>query len=268
MDAVEAARQSSRMRRIVVPGALLAALAAAVATGCGGERAETAVPAEPGPAPVIRAPLQTPRTAAPAPVLDAPVVPVGFRLRRVPDAGTQVAVPRGWIALTRLDSLFPGTRQTLGGIDRRIVGHLAALGVPDSPLKLLVLGPVRKDGFAATVTLVVASSGSVSTFEGWSRRATAELLARTTPSGPVSSRRVTLPVGRGVRLRFHRLVGGRRLATVSYLALGGDKVYYLALTANRHERVLTRDFDRLARSLSLLPGATPVARVAPPARTV
>jgi len=144
------------MRRVSALAAVLAALGAAAA-GCGGRGEAGPEPASPVRAVATpQAPPAEPRTIVPLPEL---VVPEGFRARRVPEAGAQVAVPLGWIALPRLDSLFPGTLQTLGGIDRRVVGPIAALGVPDSPLKLLVLGPVRRSGFAATVTLMVADAG-------------------------------------------------------------------------------------------------------------
>ena len=253
------------MRRVSPLAAVLAALAAAAA-GCGGsgDSADSGPPAE---AVASAAPAPpAPRAIAPAPA-PALVVPEGFRARRVPEAGAQVAVPLGWIALTRLDSLFPGTAQTLGGIDRRVVGPIAALGVPDSPLKLLVLGPVRKGGFAATVTLMVADAGRPQPYGAWLREATGAVIARSQVRGDVATSRVRLPVGNAVRLRFRRLSGGAPAASVVYLSRGGGKAYYLALTSRRHEAELTRAFDTLARSLTILPGLEPTARVTGQAKT-
>jgi hypothetical protein len=243
----------------VAPAAALAALLAATAAGCGGEARE-AVPADPAP----------PRASA-APALPAPealevaepelVVPRGFRARRAPDGGVQFAVPRGWIALTRLDAIFPGTVETLGGIDRRVVGPLAALGLPDSPLKALVLGPVRGGRFSGLVTLVVAAAGEPKPYERWLRDATAAVLARLQAQGHVASSRLELPVGKGVRLSFRRTSRGTPVSSVVYLALGGEQVYYLVLTTARPDASLAGPFDVLARSLTLLPGATPAARI-------
>ena len=260
MDAAAWARQHGRMGRVLALAAVLPALGA-LATGCGGR--DEASP-DPAPAARVAAAPAAPQVAVPLPEL---VVPEGFRARRVPDAGAQVAVPLGWIALTRLDSLFPGTMQTLGGIDRRVVGPIAALGVPDSPLKLLVLGPVRKSGFAATVTLMVADAGRPQPYGAWLREATGALIARSEVRGQVRTRRVTLPVGQGVRMHFRRLSGGTPAASVVYLSRGGGKAYYLALTSRRHEAELTRAFDTLARSLTLLPGMQPTARVTGQAKT-
>jgi len=252
------------MRRLSPLAAVLAALGAA-ATGCGGGGQSEPDSSASAPAVVVPAPAPPePRAVVPVPAL---VVPDGFRARRVPDAGTQLAVPLGWIALTRLDSLFPGTVQTLGGIDRRVVGPIAALGMPDSPLKLLVLGPVRKDGFAATVTLIVADAGRPQPYGAWLREATGALIARSQVRGEVTTSHVTLPVGRGVRMRFRRLSGGAPAASVVYLSRGGGRAYYLALTSRRHERGLTRAFDTLALSLTMLPGLQPTARVTGQAKT-
>ena len=252
------------MRRVSGLAAVVAAVAA-VAAGCGARD-----DAEPGTASSVR-PVAAPETAPRPPSVIVPlpelVVPEGFRARRVPDAGAQVAVPLGWIALTRLDSLFPGTVQTLGGIDRRVVGPIAALGVPDSPLKLLVLGPVRKNGFAATVTLMVADAGRPQPYGAWVREATGALIARSQVRGEVTTSHVTLPVGKAVRMRFRRVSAGAPAASVVYLSRGGGRVYYLALTSRRHEALLTQAFDTLARSLTLLPGLQPTARVTGQAKT-
>jgi hypothetical protein len=252
------------MTRISALAAVLAALGA-VAAGCGGRDEAAPDAASRARAVVVPAPARSaPRAIVPLPAL---VVPTGFRARRVPDAGAQVAVPLGWIALTRLDSLFPGTLQTLGGIDRRVVGPIAALGVPDSPLKLLVLGPVRKSGFAATVTLMVADAGRPQPYGAWVREATGALIARSQVRGKVATSHVTLPVGKAVRMRFRRLSRGAPAASVVYLSRGGGKAYYLALTSRRHEAGLTRAFDTLARSLTTLPGLQPTARVTGQAKT-
>lgn len=252
------------MRRISALAAVLAALGA-VAAGCGGR--DEAEPDAASSAPAVVAPVPArpaPRVIVPLPAL---VVPTGFRARRVPDAGAQVAVPLGWIALTRLDSLFPGTVQTLGGIDRRVVGTIAALGVPDSPLKLLVLGPVRKSGFAATVTLMVADAGRPQPYGAWLREATGALIERSQVRGQVTTSHVTLPVGKAVRMHFRRLSRGAPVASVVYLSRGGGKAYYLALTSRRHEAGLTRAFDTLARSLTVMPGLESTARVTGQAKT-
>lgn len=231
-----------------------------LAAGCGGAGHDGVRDAATG---VVVASLPDPTPPTPR-VVQPPVpklrAPAGFRVRRVPDAGAQLVVPAGWIALTRMDAVFPGTIQTLGNVDPRVVGPLTALGVPDSPLKLLVLAPARAGRFAATVTLVVTSSGDAPAFPVWARQAKAALLARSQVRGPVSSSLVRLPVGRSLRLAFHRTSAGERTASVAYLALGGGRVYYLALTARRHEPPLTDAFDTLARSLSVLPGAVPTAR--------
>ena len=234
----------------IVPSVTIAALLAGLAAGCGGSPEEAPAALEPS---VF---VPAPRVARVVPAVHEPKlqVPVGFRARRVPEAGAQVAVPAGWIALTRLDAVHPGAVQTLAGIDRRVVGPIGALGVPDSPLKLLVLAPVRDGRFPATITLVVADAGAPQPFGAWARRASAALLSRTQVHGPVSSRHVRLHVGKALRLSYRRVSGGAPAATVAYLALGGGRVYYLALTSRRHEPGFTRAFDTLARSLTTMPG--------------
>jgi hypothetical protein len=260
MDTPGLERDCSAMKRVV---ALVTTLTALLAAGCGGAgEVEVVAPSgdEAPQAVALRAPAEAaPRSAAPA----APRVPAGFRGRRLPEAGLELAVPRGWIALGRRDAVWPGTARTLTRIDRGVAGAIAALGMPDSPLKLLALVPAgsKADRFHGTVSLAVTPVASAPrAFGDWAHRATQAMLAGAQPAGRVETRRVRLPVGDAVRLAYERTRGGARLATVQLAALAGDRMVLLVLTSTP-ERIgaLERRFDVLARSIVRV-GDTPPAQ--------
>jgi hypothetical protein len=236
------------MRGVVAVVTILAALTAA---GCGGGD-EAAVAPVAGDAPDRFVEAIRP--------VRAPAVPAGFRVRRVPEAGLQLAVPRGWVALGRRDAAFPGTAQTLIRIDRGVAGALAALMVPDSPLKLLVLVPGRSGkGFGGTVSLIVTPLREAPpSFDGWADATARVLVEGADVRGEVSTRRVRLPVGDAVRLAFERTRAGKPVAMVELAALAGDRMVLLALTTTpARARELTPRFDALASTLSLLGGVAP-----------
>jgi hypothetical protein len=240
-------------------GALVSVLAVLLAVGCGGEEAAvTPVAAD--------APERFVESIRP---VRAPAVPAGFRVRRVPEAGLQLAVPRGWIALGRRDAAFPGTAQTLTRIDRGAAGALAALLVPDSPLKLLAFVPLQRGGgFGGTVSLVVTPVDQPApSFDGWAGHATRALLAGAGVRGGVSTRRIRLPVGDAVRLAFERTRAGERVATIEVAALAGDRMVLLVLTTTpARARELAPHFDALAGTLSLFGPAAAALSSAGPAQ--
>jgi hypothetical protein len=186
-------------------------------------------------------------------------VPDGFRLRRVPEAGLQLALPRGWIGLARRDAAFPGTMQTLSRIDRSVSGAIAMLAQPDSPLRLLALVPPAAAGqkFAGSVSLVVTAAPPARAALGsWKQDVVRALRQDESVRGRVDVRPVRLGVGNGVRISFERLRRGERVATVQIAAVEGDRMTVLVLTTKpARARVLGRTLDRIADSLAGLGGA-------------
>jgi len=171
MDACCGTRDTPSMRGFV---ALAVTAAAVVLAGCGGQAARESEP------PDGREAAQSSDSTV--------AVTDGFRLRRVPEAGLQLALPRGWIGLARRDAAFPGTMQTLSRIDRSVSGAIAMLAQPDSPLRLLALVPPAAAGqkFAGSVSLVVTAAPPVRRSGAGSRTWYARC-ARTRPCAAAST---------------------------------------------------------------------------------
>ena len=225
--------------------ALSVTAAAVVLAGCGGQAVQESEPPD-----VREAARGSGSTVE---------VPDGFRLRRVPEAGLQLALPRGWIGLARRDAAFPGTMQTLSRIDRSVSGAIAMLAQPDSPLRLLALVPPAAAGqkFAGSVSLVVTAAPPAREALGsWKQDVVHALREDETVRGRVDVRPIRLGVGDGVRISFERLRRGERVATVQIAAVEGDRMTLLVLTTKpARARALGRTLDRIADTLAGLGGA-------------
>jgi hypothetical protein len=267
MDFASPEDESAGMRGFVSLVTMLGVLL--VGSGCGGGDSA----AEPGDAARSAAPVDAvrlPQTSSGSSGSARPSAlrtPAGFRMRRVGEAGVQIALPRGWIALARRDAVFPGVAQTLLRVDGGIRPALAALSFPDSPMKLLVLAPSRGGrGFPATVSLVVSgATGAPTAFAEWAPGVERSLVATARPHrGKVASRRVRLAVGAGLRSEFEQRKSGRRIAVVQYTALAGGQTYIVRLTTTPGRLAsVVRDFDRLAPTLASLAGTTAAQPSAP-----
>jgi hypothetical protein len=122
-------------------------------TGCGGaDRAASPEPELPG---VDRTEAAqqfvSDALAGKRPANEAPV-PSGFRLRESRADNVALAFPPGWQALTSVDARFPGVMQMFGQLNRGLGSAVAALSMPDGPLKLLGFDPRTTDGFATTAS--------------------------------------------------------------------------------------------------------------------
>jgi hypothetical protein len=262
MDSASAQDEGADMGRLVPLATVVVAFAAG---GCGGsdgrlesDGAREAAAGSPS-VPLHQLEVRTPAVIAPA---ETARVPDGFRVRRLSDVGLQIALPRGWLALARRDAVFPGAAQTLLRVDGSLRASLAALSLPDSPMKLLVLAPVRGGKFPATVSIVVSGVGRApAAFSEWAPDVRRSLAASAKPvGGKVASRRVALAVGDGLRMAFEQHKAGRRFAVIQYAAMSGGQALLLRLTTTpRLLPTVIRDFDALVGTLAALPGSAPAA---------
>lgn len=174
------------------------ALVAVVALALGGAAHAASVP-----------PLQPPK----------PTVPDGYRVHRLTEAGFAVAFPAGWQLLERRDAAWPGAAQTLARFDRTLAPYLAALAVPDSPLKLFGFDRRRP---AARVTVLVSRG----TGAHWARGALRAVRALPGVRG-LSSRRLRIAAGDALLLRYDQ----GRVATLQLFVPRGGQILTLTLTA-------------------------------------
>lgn len=226
-------------------GLLLAVLALA---GCGGSRAagEPAPPRPPDRSAQAQALLEAafePRPRARARVAE------GFRVRRVGEARLSLALPRGWMSVTRLDAVHPGASQTLARAYPRLAPFLAGLLLPESPLVLLGF---ERGGTDATISVLVSPVRGGMAYADWARAVERQVRALPTFRAPLRARRVALAAGDAVRLSYLRRTGGRTLATLHYVVVRGERAYAIVYAVPARDAARYRAlFDASARTLSL-----------------
>src|SRR5215204_461516 len=184
------------------------------------------------------------------PVREA-VVPNGFRLRESRSDNVALAFPRGWRALTATDARYPGVTQMFGRINHGLATSVAALSMPDGPLKLLGFAPRTLHGLATTASVMVVRANPDVPFAKW----TAEILryVRGVPSvdGRVRARRIEHPLGAGLRLDYVRRYGnGPRIATVQFFVNAGETGYVVTYAA--HPKLMKRYAHQFAASAQTL----------------
>jgi hypothetical protein len=220
----------SRFAVLVLTGLLLA--------GCAGTRATTA-PQRPKPSPAVEQFLAD-QLAHRSP----PVVPSGYRVRHVSEAGFSIAFPAGWQVLERRDAVWPGTISTLARVDRGLAPYLSALVVPDTPLKLV--GFDRRDTGATATVLVSTGAG-----RGWANVALAGVRQLPAVRG-LYARLLPLPAGRALFLRYGQDFRGRRLSTLQLFVERNGRILTLTLSAPpARAGAYARTFLAVARSVDL-----------------
>lgn len=154
-------------------------------------------------------------------------LPKGFHLRESREARVGLAFPPGWQALTATDARFPGVMQMFGKLNRGLARSVAALSVPDGPMKLLGFDPRFEDGFATTASVMAVRTDADTRWEEWSRRMRAYVERLPSRRSGIESCRVELPLGDALRLEYLRTYGSasRRIATLQYFVAAGDRAY-------------------------------------------
>lgn len=166
-----------------------------------------------------------------------PTVPDGYRVRRLTDSGFAVAFPPGWQLLQRRDAAWPGAAQTLARFDRSLAPYLAALAMPDSPLKLFGFDRSRP---AARATVLVSRGGGAH----WARAALRGVRALPGVRG-LTQRRLRIAAGDALLLRYDQ----GSLATLQLFVPRGSQMLTLTLSAPAAGRRYDALFVAVARTL-------------------
>jgi hypothetical protein len=179
-------------------------------------------------------------------------IPEGYRLRESRRDDVALAFPPGWQALTSVDARFPGVLETFGVYNRGLAVAVAALGVPDGPMKLLGFDPRLARGFATTASVMKVTAQVGVPYERWSAHVLRRTRALPTTQGRIESGRVRLPLGEALRLRFTRVYGkgGRPLATLQYVVVRGPSAYFVTYSTlpslqRRYEPLFARSVRTL-----------------------
>src|SRR5215210_1222483 len=189
------------MRRVPVVVALLVL----PLTGCAAAEQASAPTPQPEPAAVDRSAAAEAFVSAtfagkrPAP---EPAVPRGFRLRESRPDNVALAFPHGWQALTSSDARYPGVMQMFGEINRGVASAVAALSMPDGPLKLLGFDPRTLRGFATTASVMMVNANPDAPYSRWSGQVLRQTRRLPSTDGRDRASKVDHPLGAALRLQY------------------------------------------------------------------
>jgi hypothetical protein len=228
-------------------------------TGCAGAEQAASPAPQPEPAAVDRTGAAQAFVAASlagrSPARDA-AVPRGFRLRESRSDNVALAFPRGWQALTSSDARFPGTMQMFGQLNRGLASAVAALSVPDGPLKLLGFDPRTLHGLATTASVMIVSVNPDALYAGWSDEVLRQTRRLPSTDGRIRARKFDHPLGAALRLDYFRRYGhGRRIATLQFFVNRGETGYIV--TYATHPKLMKHYAAQFAASARTLREADP-----------
>jgi hypothetical protein len=103
-----------------------------------------------------------------------PGTPAGFTVRAVKDEGFSIALPKKWRSLDANQVLRSGTMKEFEKANPQLAGQVQALAQPDSPLKLLAIGPAG-DGFLTNLNIIVTQLPADLEFDEWTKTEVAEI---------------------------------------------------------------------------------------------
>jgi hypothetical protein len=181
--------------------------------------------------------------------------PGGFTVRTVRDDGFAVALPRAWRSLNAKQALASDTLKKFEKSNPDLTNQVQTLAQPDSPLKLLAVGPIAKDGFLTNVNVIVTQLPSDLDFDEWSKTELAQI--EKVPAVKEVEHEVTeLPPGDTLHLTynasFNRASGPFEVVVNQWMVKKDDFLYILTYTTSpSQEAKLRQTFDDSAHTFEL-----------------
>jgi hypothetical protein len=176
-----------------------------------------------------------------------------YRPHRVPGYGISLLLPSSWKALDWRDVLTDAELKALARDNPDLVGSIAAMQQPNSPVKFFAFDPTPARGFATNANVVVLPVSAKVTFERYASLLTSEVSSLKGVSR-LRVARARLPAGASVRLSYRlRFRSAGRTLTVSTLQYAFQRpsrsVVVTFTTLPGLEALYTPVFSTSARSI-------------------
>ncbi len=228
-------RLTTRMRRAVV--VVVALCLAALLAGCGGN----------GGAPSA---TNVETTAAGA------GIPAGFTVRAVKDEGFSIALPKKWRSLDAQEALSSGSLKSFEKANPQLADQIQALAQPNSPLKLLAIGPAG-NGFVTNLNVIVTGIPSNLGFDEWTSAEVAEI-QKVPAVKDIKQQKTQLQPGQalhlGYRASFNRSGGSFEVFVHQWMLKDEGFLYILTFTTSpAQEPKQRKTFDASAHTFRLTP---------------
>jgi hypothetical protein len=186
----------------------------------------------------------------------SPSAPPGFTVRLVRDAGFSIALPKEWQSLDAQDALKSASMQRFLKINPELKPSIQALTQPNSPIKLLAVGPGSDRGFVTNLNVLVSNIPSGISYERWSSAEIAQLKKVRTIKG-LTQEETALEPGRALHATYRTAInrqGGQLTAHIDqYLVKKGSSLYVVTFTTTpRLLGTLEPTFSKSVRTFRLI----------------
>jgi hypothetical protein len=183
-----------------------------------------------------------------------PGVPAGFTVRVVKDQGFSIALPKQWRSIDAHEALNSETMKRFQRANPQLAGQMQALAQPNSPLKLLAIGPAG-DGFLTNLNVIVTRIPSEVSFEEWTSAEVKEI--EKVPSvKDVQQEETQLQPGQALHLNytatFNRTDGSFEVHVHQWMVKNEGFLYILTYTTSPAQEPKQRQtFDDSAQTFRL-----------------
>jgi hypothetical protein len=182
-------------------------------------------------------------------------IPAGFTVRAVKDQGFSIALPKKWRSLDAHEALSSGSMKSFEQANPTLATQIQALAQPNSPLKLLAIGPGGHGTFVTNLNVIVTRIPSNLGFDDWTSTEVAEIQKVSTVKD-VNQEKTQLQPGQalhlGYRASFNRSGGSFEVFVHQWMLKDEGFLYILTFTtAPAQEPKQRKTFDDSAHTFRL-----------------
>jgi hypothetical protein len=182
-------------------------------------------------------------------------VPEGFTVRRVPDQGFSIALPKHWASLDAREALNGGALKRFRKANPALGSQVEALTLGGSPIKLLAVAPNKQGGFLTNLNVLVTDVPAEVSYDEWSSSEVAEI-QKVPRVSDLRKSEIQLSSGRALHVTYRAAFdrpSGRFVASVhQYLVKDNGSLYVLTYTTTpKREARLGKTFEQSAQTFRL-----------------
>jgi hypothetical protein len=183
-----------------------------------------------------------------------PGIPAGFTVRAVKNERFSIALPKKWRSLDAKQVLGARTKE-FEKANPELGGQVQALAAPNSPLKLLAIGPGGDGSFVTNLNVIVTQLPPDLEFDEWTSTELKEI--EKVPSvKDVRQEKTELPPGQALHLNyrasFNRASGSFEVVVNQWMVKKDNFLYILTFTTSPSQEAKQREiFDESAHTFRL-----------------
>jgi hypothetical protein len=173
----------------------------------------------------------------------------GLKTYKLAEAGFSIGIPKDWVVMTADEAYGAAVEQAIDE-NPELAQYREVLTGPDSPFKLVAIGPQLTAEMSSTINVISAPRKEHWDMDEFERGSIEGAREQATPGSSPTVERVKLQAGRALRIRFETVAPGTAVAATQYFVQTSSSIYILSYnTTPQLADEYANLFDRSARSL-------------------